>query len=249
LAGLDLVLIPGLSLILVLVLDSLVFFRHRYFLGHHVNRRTQKTADTAIIPIKIALVLFTDLFISQFGYYQKSTSNGCYFKLGSPSLNFSSIWHPSQNGLFVDLPQRQSVTRLRVSYLLPSAPSISIPPFTQTGPLACFRGSSIKPISFLIPARWTRRFYYEQSAGPMGTNTPGAPLLFQISVIRILRIAPNVALLVVAKSCPGAKFGQIIQVNLRTGNSIAPFAYISLFAVSVPSKPIRAWDPSQMAWF
>jgi len=40
-------------------------------LEHHVNRRTQKTADTAIIPIKIALVLFTDLFISQFGYYRK----------------------------------------------------------------------------------------------------------------------------------------------------------------------------------
>ena len=61
----------------------------------------------------------------------------------SPSLKLVIIWVPSQYGLLVDLPQRQSVTQLRTSYMSPSDDTILIPPRTHNGPLTAFPGSSV----------------------------------------------------------------------------------------------------------
>ncbi len=163
---------------------------------------------------------------------KKSTSNGCYFKLGSPSLNFSSIWHPSQNGLFVDLPQRQSVTRLRVSYLLPSAPSISIPPFTQTGPLACFRGSSIKPISFFNSGSMDSPFLLRTTSRPDGHKHAWRTASFfrfrSFEFCVLLQTSPFWSWQNLARAQSSGKSSKSIS-GPETVSHL--FAYISLFAV------------------
>ena len=46
----------------------------------------------------------------------------------------ASLCDPSHNGFDADWPQRQSVTRLRVSSTVPSARVTSMPPVTQSGP-------------------------------------------------------------------------------------------------------------------
>ncbi len=53
---------------------------------------------------------------------------------------------PSQNGLFADRPQRQSVWRFRTSYEVPSAEKTGMPPLSQSGPLQFFAGSSTTAI-------------------------------------------------------------------------------------------------------
>ena len=55
-------------------------------------------------------------------------------------------WLPLQNGMLLEAPQRQSVTRFLTSYGLPSSDSTVIPPRTHSGPLQPSSGSSIKPI-------------------------------------------------------------------------------------------------------
>src|SRR5439155_12449877 len=64
----------------------------------------------------------------------------------SPSLNLMLAWLPLQNGMLAEAPQRQRVTRLRISYGLPSCDSILTPPRTQSGPLQPSAGSSTIPI-------------------------------------------------------------------------------------------------------
>lgn len=53
------------------------------------------------------------------------------------------MWLPSQNGLFSDLPHLQRVTRFLISYSLPFADSIGMPPRTQSGPCSPLGGYSI----------------------------------------------------------------------------------------------------------
>ena len=53
---------------------------------------------------------------------------------------------PSQKGLLLEAPQRQRVTRFRISYARPSADSMVIRPLTQIGPLTPATGSWTRPI-------------------------------------------------------------------------------------------------------
>ncbi len=55
-------------------------------------------------------------------------------------------WLPSQKGLFLLFPQRQSVTRLRISYVVPFADSIGIPPLTHIGPILPGWVSTTRPM-------------------------------------------------------------------------------------------------------
>jgi len=55
-------------------------------------------------------------------------------------------WLPSQNGLLLETPQRHSVIRFRLSYLVPSCDSSVTLPRTHSGPLHPSAGSSTTPI-------------------------------------------------------------------------------------------------------
>ena len=62
------------------------------------------------------------------------------------SVNPMEAWLASQNGLLADAPQRQSVTRLRTSYVSLSADITVMPPRTQIGPATPCAGSATMPI-------------------------------------------------------------------------------------------------------
>src|SRR5580692_5747258 len=58
-------------------------------------------------------------------------------------------WLPLQNGMLLEAPHLQRVTRSLFSYGTPLADSIVIPPRTHSGPLHPSAGSSTTPIDCL----------------------------------------------------------------------------------------------------
>jgi hypothetical protein len=73
----------------------------------------------------------------------------CSPPLASYALNPIEAWLPSQKGLLLDAPQRQSLARLRISYLSPSALTTMAPPRTHSGPEMHNLGPSTRPIEGL----------------------------------------------------------------------------------------------------
>jgi len=153
---------------------------------------------------------------------------------------------PSQNGLFLDPPQRHSVTRLRTSYSSPSAAISAIPPRSQSGPLQVCAGSSIRPIEGASSS---------SSAAPASlshtTRRPdGQFWTCRMNVARTLGSSVRAAWL---QTWPFGSQNRANAHKLSTSsraregpsNICAWSRYGARSATSVPSKPIFVWEPSQ----
>jgi len=153
----------------------------------------------------------------------------------------------SQKGLFDEMPHRHRVTRLRVSYVTPSADSIGIPPRTHRGPSYPLSGSSTTAIeSSSLGSIGLPFLCWMPSGGP-------PELQFATSSRPIRRTSGSSECKIRSRIPPARRHMPTCEQRSRTAvrTSLGPYSssaralYDTRLVVSVPLKCAASWVLSQ----
>lgn len=153
---------------------------------------------------------------------------------------------PSQSGLFSDLPQRHRVTLFLTSYTLPSEDSTGTHPFTQSGPLTFFWGSSTRLIEGLCGGSMDLPVFLSTATSlPAGQSHASFIAVFLAFGSDDLFVSSHVPPSLSQKRATAQRSSASSRSTPGPDIFFARFKKGSRPAVSVPSKPAAECVPSQ----